>query len=182
MQQGVDEILDFWFSEYMSEHWFNSTSEIDREIKDRFEALWTLACAGELDDWQDSATGSLALIILLDQMPLNMFRGQTKSFSTEARAISVAKQAIQRAFDNQLGNEQLVFMYMPFMHSENMQDQNRAVELFSAAGLQENVKFAKHHRSIVERFGRFPHRNEILGRQSSQQELEYLQSDEAFKG
>jgi len=182
MQQNEDDILDFWYSENMSSHWFNSTPEIDREIKDRFEEIWSLACTGELDSWQDSASGSLALIILLDQMPLNMFRGQAKSFSTEARAISIAKQAIQHAFDKQLGNEQLIFMYMPFMHSESMQDQNRAVELYGAAGLHENVKFAKHHRSIVERFGRFPHRNKILGRQSSQQELDYLQSDEAFKG
>ncbi len=182
MQLTADDILTYWFSERIARHWFNSTPDIDREIKDRFETIWTLASQGELDDWLDSATGCLVLIILLDQMPLNMFRGQAKSFSTEARAVSIAKQAIQQAFDKQLPKEQLIFMYMPFMHSENMQDQNMAVELFRQAGLQENLKFAQHHLSIVERFGRFPHRNKILGRQSSQHELEYLDSDGAFKG
>ncbi len=182
MELNPDDILQYWFSEPMSGHWFNSTAAIDAEIGRRFEPAWQLALAGKLDSWLDSAKGCLALIIIFDQFPLNMYRGQANSFSTEARAIAVARQAIQSGFDRELQGQQLVFMYMPFMHSENLQDQDYAVELYRAAGLDENVKFALHHRSIVERFGRFPHRNVILGRDSSEAEQAYMNSDEAFKG
>jgi uncharacterized protein (DUF924 family) len=178
----IDNILDYWFSEHMSRHWFNSTAEIDADIKTRFESVWELARQGKLDSWASSANGSLALIIILDQLPLNMFRGQAESFSTEAKAIAIARQAIQSGFDRQIDGDRLVFMYMPFMHSEDLQDQDYAVQLYEAAGLQENVKFAMHHRDIVQRFGRFPHRNAALGRVSSEAETAYMNSDEAFKG
>jgi uncharacterized protein (DUF924 family) len=144
--------------------------------------VWELARQGKLDSWSNSTDGCLALIIILDQLPLNMFRGQAKSFSTEAKAIAIARKAIRSGFDRQIDTDQRMFMYMPFMHSEALQDQDYSVQLFEAAGLDENVKFARHHRSIVQRFGRFPHRNEILGRVSSAAEMAYLNSDEAFKG
>lgn len=182
MHVAADEILQYWFSESMSKHWFNANEEIDADIRARFEKVWEQARQGELAHWTKSANGSLALVIVFDQLPLNMYRGQAMSFATEAMGIATARQAIENGLDKEIAKDRLMFMYMPFMHSENMQDQDYAVQLFRDAGLDENVKFALHHRSIVERFGRFPHRNEILGRSSSDTEIAYMNSDEAFKG
>ena len=122
------------------------------------------------------------MVIILDQFPLNMFRGLAESFHGEAKAIEIAKYAIDQSFDDLLTDEQKAFLYLPLMHSENLVDQDLSVTLFEKAGLTENLRFAKHHREIVRRFGRFPHRNRILNRQSTEAELEYLASDEAFHG
>lgn len=176
------EILEFWYTEPMSAHWFNSTPDIDQTIHDRFHTAWQQAKAGELDDWKNCAEGCLALCIILDQFPLNMFRGHPDAFSTEQQAVTISKHAIAQGFDQQLPKQRLSFLYLPLMHSENMADQDESVRLFTAAGLTENARFAEHHRHIVERFGRFPHRNAILGRESSEAELAYLASDEAFTG
>ena len=176
------EILDFWFSEKITQYWFNSTPEIDQEICQKFESVWELAADAKLDEWRNTADSCLALIIVLDQFPLNMFRNQAKSFATEAKAIEMAEYAVAHKFDQQLSNEKLTFLYMPFMHSENLADQNRSVTLFEAAKLENNVQFARHHRNIVQKFGRFPHRNAILGRDSTDAEIEYLNSKEAFLG
>ncbi|HED35480.1 MAG TPA: DUF924 domain-containing protein [Gammaproteobacteria bacterium] len=178
----VDEIIEFWYSEPMNKHWFNSTPEIDQLVFQNYAELWAQALEGELENWRESAVGCLALILLCDQFPLNMFRGEARSFSTEARAIELALQGIERGYDQQLKHSQLSFFYMPLMHSEVMAHQNLAVEKFEQAGLPDNARFAKHHRSIVERFGRFPHRNEILKRASTPAEIEYLNSPEAFTG
>ena len=137
---------------------------------------------GLLDNWQQNAKGCLALVIILDQFPLNMYRGMATSFSTEAHAIAIARVAIQSGFDKELTPSQCVFMYMPFMHSENMQDQDYSVTLYEGLGREENVRFAKHHHATVAQYGRFPHRNNILGRQYTQAEMDYMNSDEAFKG
>lgn len=176
------EILDYWFTEPVSRHWFSATPELDQEIGDRYQRLWVQATEGQLDHWMTSAGGCLALVILLDQFPLNMFRGRPESFKSEAQARSVAGFAIKRGFDRTLEGARRAFLYMPYMHSEDLQDQERSVELFEQAGLQENLAFARHHREIVRRYGRFPHRNAILGRSSSPQELEYLASEAAFTG
>jgi uncharacterized protein (DUF924 family) len=176
------DLIDFWFSEETSQYWFNSTEVFDRQLADSYEDTWQQAKQGELDDWQRTATGSLALVIVLDQFPLNMFRGTAKSFSTEAQSRTVARSAIDKAYDQALAVNQKSFMYMPFMHSENLDDQALSVELFSQAGLDNNLHFAKHHYDIVDRFGRFPHRNKILGRQSTQAEIEYLNSKQGFQG
>ena len=132
--------------------------------------------------WEQTAEGALALVILLDQMPLNMYRGQPESFATEAQSREVAGRAITRHFDQYLPDKGKAFLYMPFMHSENLADQDRSVELFTNAGLQDNLRFARHHRDIVRRFGRFPHRNAILGRNSTPEETAWLASGEAFLG
>jgi uncharacterized protein (DUF924 family) len=176
------DILDFWYAPDMRSKWFASTPQLDAMIRERFESLWEAAVRGELDAWRSSPQGSLALAIILDQFPLNMFRGTAKSFSSEGQAIAVAKQAIAQGYDRQIDKAQLAFLYMPLMHSEDPADQDLSVELFAAAGLDNNLRFAKHHRDIVRRFGRFPHRNAILGRASSAEELAYLESKEAFKG
>ncbi len=174
------DVIKYWFSEKSRQHWFSATQEIDNEIKQRYEQLWISAASGELNDWQDSPQGCLALIIVLDQFPLNMFRGKAKSFKTEDMAVEVALKAIDNGYDEILNTDELLFLFMPLMHSENLGHQNIQVELFEKYDF--NDEYSKHHRDIVKRFGRFPHRNEILGRKSSKDETEYLLSDSAFKG
>lgn len=175
-------ILDFWFSDEVRPRWFDSTPELDSKIRERFRSLWESASKGELDEWRVTAEGALALVIVLDQLPLNMFRGLPAAFETEQQAVTVAKLAIESGLDRAIGKSQLAFLYMPLMHSESMSDQDLSVRMFDAAGLEENAKFARHHRSLIERFGRFPHRNAILGRESSAEEIAYLKSLEAFTG
>jgi len=174
------DVIKYWFSEKSRQHWFSSTPEIDNEIKQRYEQLWINAASGKLNDWQDSPQGCLALIIILDQFPLNMFRDEAKSFQTEELAVEVALKAIDNGYDEILNTEELLFLFMPLMHSENLEHQNMQVKLFEKYDF--NDEYSKHHRDIVKRFGRFPHRNEILGRMSTMVELDYLLSDNAFKG
>ena len=173
-------LLDFWYSERVAKCWFSSTPALDDEIRARFEGLWQRAAAGELDDWADTPEGALALAIILDQLPLNMYRGNPAAFSTEQKAVAAAWQAVARGFHKHIPLNRVLFLYMPFMHSENQDDQDRSVQLFQEAGL--DTHYPEHHRGIVRRFGRFPHRNAILGRESTPEELDYLASDAAFKG
>jgi len=179
---NAESIIEYWYRHEIKSQWFNASTELDEEIKRKFETVWIKAIEGEYKSWTDTAEGSLALAIIFDQFPLNMFRGSVKSFSTEAMAIKVSKNAIKNGQDVILGKERVTFLYMPLMHSENIDDQDMAVELFEKAGLADNLRFAKHHRDIIKRFGRFPHRNKILQRTSSDAEIEYLNSDSAFKG
>ena len=172
-------VLDFWFSGSSSRHWFNSTPDLDQDIRERFEGIWQLARDGALSVWEQTPSGALALVIVLDQFPLNMYRGQALSFRTEKQARAVAERAIERGFDRRLAGERLAFLYLPFMHSESLADQDRSVALYSKAGLEKNLGFALGHRDIIRRFGRFPHRNRILGRESSAEELAWLTSPEA---
>ena len=185
MQRGktdIDRVLDFWFAAGMEERWFHATPALDAEIHERFEPLWLQGAAGALDGWRDDADGALALAIVLDQLPLNMFRGQPEAFAGEAQAIAVAQRAIAAGFDHQLPPERVAFLYMPLMHSEALVHQEQAVRLFAAAGLDDNLRFARHHHDLIRRFGRFPHRNAILERQSTPDELAYLASKQAFTG
>jgi len=178
----LDNLLKFWFTKPMCDHWFSSTTEIDQKITNNYKKVWEKAKARELDSWKNSADGCLALCILLDQLPLNMFRGQAKGFSTEQQAVAITKHAIDNGFDEEISINRVAFLYMPLMHSENMDDQNLAVSCFDNVKLEGNLQFAKHHRGIVEQFGRFPHRNLALGRVSSPEEIRYLNSDKAFTG
>jgi len=177
---SVREVLTFWFSGPASRHWFNSTPDFDSVIRERFEAVWQQARDGALSSWEQTPEGALALVIVLDQFPLNMYRDQAVSYSTEAQARAVASRAIDRGHDRQLPDDRVAFLYLPFMHSETLADQDRSVALFRAAGLDKNLEFARGHRDIVRRFGRFPHRNRILGRDSNAEELAWLASPEAF--
>ena len=176
------EIVDYWFSAPVAKLWFKSTPEFDREIRERYERLWQRARDGELEHWRDSAIGCLALVIVLDQFPLNMFRDEARSYSTEQLAVEVAPHAIDRGYDRELEGKQKAFLYMPFMHSETIEDQERALRLFDQPGLEDNLRFARHHHDIVRRFGRFPHRNRALGRASTAAEVEYLNSKVAITG
>ncbi len=176
------ELIDFWFSAEVSKLWYNSTPAFDRLLRERYLDLWQQANRGELEHWEESAQGSLALVILLDQFPLNMFRGSAQSYSSEARSREIARVAIARGFDRELSAEQCEFLYKPFMHSEDIEDQLLAIELFAQPGLESNLRFARHHHGVVEKFGRFPHRNVALGRDNTDAEIEYLNSKQAFKG
>lgn len=180
MNEERRELLDFWFSPAMRPRWFASTPALDAEIRVRHESLWRRAVAGELDGWAEEPRGALALVIVLDQLPLNMYRGRPEAFASEARAVAVAKQAIAQGHDRELDDDGRLFLYLPLMHSEQLEDQEYSVELFRAAGM--DTRYPEHHRDIVRRYGRFPHRNAILGRESTLAERDYLASAQAFRG
>ncbi len=177
-----EDIIEFWYADENRELWFKSTPEFDRELQRRFRQTWEQARRGELDHWRAHAEGCLALVIVLDQFPLNMFRGEAQSFATEAQSREVARHALEQGFDRECSTEHKAFLYMPFMHSEDLADQELSLRLYAAPGLESNLRFARHHHDIVARFGRFPHRNAALGRDSSEAEIEYLDSKQAFTG
>lgn len=175
------QVLDFWFAERDGDGqpayrkaWFERDAAFDAEIARRFAPAVERALAGELDGWATSADGALALVILLDQFPRNLFRGTARAFAGDARALRLAKQAIAQGFDRQLPRYGRMFLYLPFEHSENLEDQERSVALFATLDDANVAKFAAAHRDIVARFGRFPHRNAALGRQSTPEETEFL--------
>jgi len=180
--ETIDSIINFWFSDDIEKHWFNSTEELDQDIKFQFECTYLAAVDKRFEHWQSSLAGCLALILIYDQFPLHMYRGNKKSFSTDEQSRAVAVVAINNSFDEKMSDKQKVFCYMPFMHSEELDDQVMAVDLYFKAGLTTNLRFAKHHHDLVARFGRFPHRNLILGRENTADEAEYLKSNHAFLG
>lgn len=175
-------VIDFWFAEENRKAWFQATSSDDECIRETFLETWQQGCAGELDDWRESAEGCLALILVFDQFPLNMFRGSAAAYETADVAAVICKHAVTKGFDQTLDDAAKAFLYMPLMHSEDLADQDLSVSLYEKAGLADNLRFARHHRSIVQRFGRFPHRNAHLGRQSTEDEIAWLNSKEAFTG
>jgi uncharacterized protein (DUF924 family) len=179
----AEEILEFWFGREgepgygeFREAWFRKDPEFDRLIRDRFEPLYEAAAAGDLDGWRENARSCLALVILLDQFPRNMFRGDPQSYATDRKAQEMAQYAVDHALDRELPEFQRMFLYMPFMHSEDLEHQRRSVELFRGLGDGETDSsyYAVRHMEIIERFGRFPHRNEVLGRQTTPEEAEFL--------
>ena len=170
---GHLQIIDFWFANKAK--WFAKDPNFDLEIKEKFLAVFDLGISGHLKHWELNPSSMLALIIVLDQFSRNMFRDSAKAFSADELACSLAKKAVQLGFDQLLDNdEQRKFLYMPFMHSESVADQALSVALFSKMNDNETLKYAKAHQDIIDRFGRFPHRNQLLGRVSSTQELEFL--------
>ncbi len=181
----INRILDYWFGPPDSEEhgtyrelWYHGGPEIDAEIADRFGAIHERAAAGELDHWRGHARPCLALILLFDQFPRNMFRGAPRSFATDVKAVEIARHAVAHGYDRGLDANTQQFYYMPFEHSEDLADQRRAVELFRAgtddAHKEEHIGYAVRHLEIIERFGRFPHRNAILGRDSTPEEIAFL--------
>ncbi|MBA3585874.1 MAG: DUF924 domain-containing protein [Gemmatimonadetes bacterium] len=185
MQSSPAEVLAFWFGgegepgygEFRSQ-WFQKDEAFDREVTDRFAGLYDEAAAGELDGWREEAESCLALVIVLDQFPRNMFRGDARTHATDGKALDAAKYAIEQALDRDLPPFQRMFLYMPFMHAEDARDQRISVGLFEGlageAGGPDVVEYAVGHRDIVERFGRFPHRNALLGRETTPEEAEFL--------
>lgn len=184
---GIREILDFWFLPLTDpEHskarkfWWNSTPEIDAEIRRRFGALLDKAVAGELDAWRKSPDGALALILLCDQFSRNMHRRTARAFAGDAKALATARYALARNYPAAYSNDMRVFFFMPFQHSEDLGDQDFCCTLFASLGDDTNQKYATEHRNIVARYGRFPHRNEVLGRVSTAEELDYLKTAKRF--
>jgi uncharacterized protein (DUF924 family) len=167
------DIISFW-REAGNERWWKKDDAFDAEIRERFFELWEEARAGGLSSWRVSDDGLLALVIVLDQFPRNMFRGDARTYATDPLAREIASQAIAEGADRRVDQTLQQFLYMPFMHSEELADQERCVALFAAAGEGENAKFAEGHADIVRRFGRFPHRNRILGRATTQAEEAFL--------
>ena len=167
-------VLKFWFSERVKSLWFKKEEEFDREIRKRFIDTYQLAKTGALDSWRNNAAHTLALIIVLDQFPRNMFRNTSQAFATDSQAVELTKYAVENDYHFDLTEEQQAFLYMPLMHSENKENQKKCVELFKKLGREDNLKFAIKHNEVIDRFGRFPHRNKILGRQSTAAEKEFL--------
>src|ERR1700723_1984193 len=163
------EILDFW-REAGPARWYARDAAFDAIIRTRFMALWERAVSGGLSFWEASDDGALALVIVLDQFPRNMFRDDARAYSSDALALEAARRAIARGADSRIAPELLEFLYMPFMHSEHLTDQLRCVELFRPAAKPENLKYAEDHADIIRRFGRFPHRNCVLGRVTTPEE------------
>lgn len=168
------EVIDFWFKELEPKQWWVKDSDFDQMIETRFGELYKQASAGELYKWRETAEGSLAEVIVLDQFSRNIFRGKPESFASDPLALGAAQFAISKGFDTQLIKQQRVFLYMPFMHSESKLIHVEAVKLFEALGIESNLEFEHKHKVIIDRFGRYPHRNEILGRKSTDEELAFL--------
>lgn len=174
----ADEVLDFWFRETDREDWFERSDGFDQVIRDRFAQAVETARAGGYAGWCDTPRGSLAVIILIDQFSRNIYRDSPRAWSADDVALSCTKRAIARAYDADLGIEERKFLYMPLMHSEVLADQEQCVELFGRLATDADhvsLEFAIRHRDIVARFGRFPHRNEILGRESTAEERAFLE-------
>jgi uncharacterized protein (DUF924 family) len=169
-----NEIIDFWFTELEPKQWWAKDEEFDSMIKTRFGELHSQAKAGELFHWRETALGSLAEVIVLDQFSRNIFRGKPDSFTCDSMALALAQFAIAKGLDTDLLQGHRVFLYMPFMHSESRLIHSEAVKLFKSLGIQSNLDFEYKHKAIIDRFGRYPHRNKILGRHSTEDEIEFL--------
>ena len=168
-----DDILAFW-REAGRERWYTKDAAFDADIRSRFLGLWQKAATGELSSWETSDNGALALVIILDQFPRNMFRDDIRTYSSDPLAREVASRAIVRGADQRIEAALLEFLYIPFMHSEHLADQQRCVELFRKAGNTDNLGYAQDHADIIRQFGRFPHRNRILGRTTTPEEQAFL--------
>lgn len=170
------EILGFWFEEVSPQQWFQKNPELDKIIKERFYATYEMAKDGLCDDWAHDEDGALALVILLDQFPRHIFRDQPEAFDTDKKALLIAKDAISKGFDQILEPVKRGFLYVPFQHSEELRDQERSVQLMGAMKdlNPTGYDYAVRHRDVIEKYGRFPHRNKVLGRENTSEEEEYL--------
>jgi uncharacterized protein (DUF924 family) len=170
----IDDIVGFWFEELTPKDWYRKDAALDAEIARRFGRVFEEISAKVPPAWLATPDGFLAAILVLDQFPRNLFRGDPRAFATDEAALDLAKRAIAEGIDLKLPPEQRAFVYMPFQHSEQKADQTRSSELFAALGNPLNLDFAIRHKAIIDRFGRFPHRNEILGRASTDEEAAFL--------
>lgn len=170
----MDDVLRFWFEELKPKNWFRRDTVVDAAIRVRFSDIYEQLKDGVPDDWLDSAKAYLAAILILDQFPRNMFRDDDRAFATDGAALSLAKRAIAQGLDEQLAPKERAFLYMPFQHAENADDQARSVGLYTALGNPLNLDFALRHQAVIDRFGRFPHRNQVLGRVSTEEEEAFL--------
>jgi uncharacterized protein (DUF924 family) len=191
--KAIDEVLDFWFGELdgdgfatqeTAKRWFTKDAEFDREIGERFGALIEAVADGEREGWLGSSRGVIAYVIVLDQLTRNVYRGTAQMYAADDRAVAAARSAIEAGLDRELPVAHRTFLYMPLMHSETREAQRHCVERFESLvdeleggakkRVAQNLEYAVAHQRIVDRFGRFPHRNEILGRESTEEERAFL--------
>jgi len=178
MIAAPDDILRFWLDEKSPADWYKVDESLDQEIRDRFGDTWAAAMDGKFSLWLTHAAGALAYIILMDQFPRNMFRGQGKAFASDKVALAAAKVAIDRSWDLRIDEPARQFFYLPLMHSENLCDQERCIRLIKERmpiGGHNNLLHAKAHREVIRKFGRFPYRNDALSRRFTQVEEDYVQ-------
>lgn len=173
----MEKVLTFWFQTLTPSDWFTKSDELDRRITEQFETLYYQIVAGETSHWRDSPLGRLAEIIVLDQFTRNMFRGTPKSFRADGQALMLAQEAVRVGDDQKLDPVERGFLYMPYMHSESPLVHEKALELFRDLS---NLDFEIKHKAIIDQFGRYPHRNEILGRPSTPQEIEWMKTHPGF--
>jgi uncharacterized protein (DUF924 family) len=174
------DVLTFW-REAGPDRWYDRDEVFDAAIRTRFLSTYEAAAAGELSHWETTADGALALVIVLDQFPRNMFRNDPRAYATDPLARAVADRAIARGLDQQADTGERSFFYLPFEHSEQIADQARCIALHRALGDADSLKWAELHADIIARFGRFPHRNAVLGRATTSEEQAFLDGD-GFKG
>jgi len=180
----IESVLSFWFHPENAKNWFSKNSDFDRDVRARFEPILKAIMADQHEDWLETPRGRLAYVIVLDQLSRNMYRGTPEMFAQDDRALEAATGGIDRGHDKKLPPDQRLFLYMPLMHSEDRDVQDRSVYLFKQMRdeappdqrqkLGENVRYAEMHRDIIKRFGRFPHRNSLLDRTSTAEEVEFL--------
>lgn len=173
------EILQFWFDEINSSQWWAKDEKFDKLIIERFAGVHSKAVQCELFEWRKTADGRLAEIIILDQFSRNMFRDSALSFAYDPLALALSQEAISVEADYKLNSSQRHFLYMPFMHSESLEIHEIAVELFKKSGNQDHLNYEIKHRNIIQKFGRYPHRNKILGRVSTAEEIEFLKNPDS---
>jgi uncharacterized protein (DUF924 family) len=174
MHTTPEDILKWWFSPTQRPLWYAKDADFDAQIRQRFLTVYEAARAGELDDWRQAPESLLALIIVLDQFARNMFRDSALAFAADHQAVLLTKEGLKKGFDHHLTSQQLDFLMMPLMHSELLEDQKLLQHLLTVRGQQEN-RFARRHYHTIARFGRFPHRNETLGRESTAEETLFIE-------
>ncbi len=176
----IDDVLHFWFEEIPREAWFRKDEAMDQRIASRFGAIHEQLSRSTPADALNSPKAAVATVIVLDQFSRNMFRGTGKAFAADPLALTIADRAIAAGFDQHVTADQRVFFYLPFEHSEDRAMQARSLELYTALGVAEFIPYAQGHKNIIDRFGRFPHRNAILGRTSTPEEIEFMKTHKGF--
>lgn len=176
----IEEVLRFWFQETRPQAWFTRDEAVDAEIRKRFGALHSSLTEKVPATVTATPLGALATVIVLDQFSRNLYRNSPRAFAADPTALAIAQEAIAAGFDRELDMRQRMFLYMPFQHSEDRALQARSVELFEALGEPTALDYARRHRDVIDRFGRFPHRNRILGRESTPEEIEFLKTHPGF--
>ena len=181
MKEGAHAVIEFWFEQIQPKQWWTNDPEFDQLVTERFSDVHAKACQGELFAWRHSAIGRLAEVIVLDQFSRNMYRGTPQAFASDQLALCLAQHAVSLNCQNELTDSQRQFLYMPYMHSESAIIHVVAERLFNEPQVANNKEFERRHKEIIDRFGRYPHRNEILGRQSTAAEIEFLkQANSSF--
>lgn len=168
------DILTFWFDDHGPKDWWNTNLDFDREIIERFSTLNTAAAAGELYQWRTTPEGRLAEIIVLDQFSRQIYRGSGQAFAQDPMSLALAQEAVAQGEDQKLSAEQRPFLYMPYMHSESLLIHEQSIALFSSISGADNIDFAIGHQDVIKRFGRYPTRNQALGRPDTPEEMQYL--------